>query len=88
MDSNGKPDFAESMEYISQFRGKRSVRKQKQVFDKILQRYVLVYEDEESEGTEIYGFSESEYITSNLVRSYVTNPNGFTSVSGWKQKEA
>jgi hypothetical protein len=48
----------------------------------------LVYEDEESRGTEIYGFSESEYITSNLVRSYITNPNGFTSVSGWKQKEA
>lgn len=84
MDDNGKPDFAESMEYISQYRGERSVRKQKQVFDKILQQYVLVYENN---GKEIYGYSEKEYLTSDLIRSYITNPNSFSNVSGWKQNQ-
>lgn len=79
--NNGKPAFAASMAISSTYRGKRLVRKAKTTYDATIDKYVNVYDNN---GQEIYGYSETEYTSSAAVRSYVTNPNGYDSYTGWE----
>ena len=76
-------NFAESVKYTSQYRGERLVRSQLTTYDPVTEKHVVVYEDERK--NKIYGYSKDEYISENLVLSYITNGSEYVSTSGWKQ---
>ena len=80
--ANGIPDFANDMGISDTYRGKRLVRKVKTTYDSTIDKYVNVYKDES--GKEIYGYTETEYLSPATVRSYVTNPNSYESYTGWE----
>ena len=80
--SNGIPDFASEMAISDNYRGRRLVRKIKTEYDSTIGKYVNVYKD--GSGKEIYGYTETEYISAATVCSYVTNPNSYESYSGWE----
>ena len=77
---DGAPTFTTSMSFAEEYRGERFVRQAKTKYDPVLDRYVQVYENG---GTTYYGYTESEYVSPTTVQNFVTQPNGFTSYSGW-----
>ena len=77
---DGAPTFAANMSFAEEYRGERFVRQVKTKYDPILDRYVQVYENS---GTTYYGYTESEYVSPTTVQNFITQPNGFTSYSGW-----
>jgi hypothetical protein len=80
-EGNKKPDFAQAIEVSDIYRGSRLVRKARTTYDAIIDKYVTIYKD--IEGNEVYGFTETEYISPAATRLYITNPYGFTSLTGW-----
>ena len=80
--ANGIPDFTNEMSISGEYRGRRLVRKVKTKYDSTIDKYVSVYKD--GQGKEIYGYTETEYISPATVRSYVTNPNSYESYTGWE----
>lgn len=80
---DGIPDITDAANiYVSEkYRGKRLVRKMVTKYDSTIDKYVNVYTHE---GKEIYGYSESEYVSPTVVQSYVTNPNSYSSYTGWE----
>jgi hypothetical protein len=50
-------------------------------YDSTIDKYVNVYKDGDRE---IYGYTEVEYTSPATVRSYITNPTGFSSYTGWE----
>ena len=80
--TNGIPDFTNEMGISGEYRGRRLVRKVKTKYDPTIDKYVNIYKD--SQGKEIYGYTETEYISPATVRSYVTNPNSYESYTGWE----
>lgn len=63
-----------------EYRGKRLVRNIITKYDPVMDKYVNVY----TKGKDtIYGYTEYEYLTSNTVRNYITNPTAYTSTDGW-----
>ena len=76
------PDFIDNLVISDKYRGRRLVRKIKTKYDATIDKYVGVYEDES--GKEIYGYTETEYISSATVRSYITNANSYESETGWE----
>jgi hypothetical protein len=80
-DAEGKPAIATIMAISDQYRGERLVRKVVTKYDSTIDKYVNVYDNQ---GVEIYGYTETEYISPATVRSYVTNPNNYNSYSGWE----
>lgn len=79
----GIPDITDASKLVvsEKYRGKRLVRKAVTKYDATIDRYVNVYSDGEKE---IYGYVETEYISPTAVQSYVTNPTGYNSYSGWE----
>ena len=80
--STGEFIFFDSSKAVvtDKYRGKRLVRSLKTAYDPVVEKYVNVYKN----GDNIYyGYTETEYLTSDLVRNYVTNPSNYTSTSGW-----
>ena len=78
----GNPTFSDSMTISPKYRGKRLVRKQKAEYDNTVDKYVKVYENNNNE--EVYGYTESEYVSPASVRSYITNPKDYDSTNGWE----
>ena len=79
--SEGLPDFAASMAISDEYRGRRLVHQVLTRYDATIDKYVNVYTD----GTrEICGYTEVEYTSPATVRSYITNPTGFSSYAGWE----
>lgn len=78
------PSFAEEMEYTSEYRGEHYVKQQKTVYDPIVEQYVKVYSDGE---TEVRGYSEQKYIVPSTTKNLVVNSSDFVSTTGWKAKE-
>lgn len=68
-------------EKISSFQGKRLIKAQKTGYNHLLQKYVNYYED--SDGTEITGYTETEYLTTDSVSNLVTNGKDFSGETGW-----
>ena len=77
----GLPNFAKSMDISPVYRGDKLIRQAITFFDSTIDRYVNVYEKDK---IEYYGFTESEYVTSTAVQTFITNGEGFTSDSGWE----
>lgn len=82
--SGNLPSFAEEMEYTSEYRGEHYVKQQKTVYDPIVEQYVKVYSDGE---TEVRGYSEQDYIVPSTTKNLVINSSDFVSTTGWKAKE-
>ena len=80
-DDQGKLTFAQSMEISDKYRGERIVRKQITKYDSTIDKYVSVYDNN---GTQVYGYTETEFTSPATVRSYVTNPNSYESDIGWE----
>lgn len=78
---DGKPEFALSMEISSEYRGDKLVRQAITKFDSTIDKYVNVYKKDE---VTYYGYTTAEYITPTAVQNYISNPEGFTSDSGWE----
>jgi hypothetical protein len=78
---DGKPEFALSMEISSEYRGDKLVRQAITKFDPTIDKYVNVYKKDE---VTYYGYITAEYITPTAVQNYISNPEGFTSDSGWE----
>lgn len=77
--SDGIPDFTNKLGISETYRGRRLVRKIRTAYDSTIDKYVNIYNN-----GEIYGYSETEYTSPATVRSYVTNPNGYESYTGWE----
>ena len=77
----GEPEFAESMNISSEYRGNRLVRQMQTIYDATIDKYVYVYKDDNN--NKIYGYTESEYLSPKAVMNYVTAPNSYTSTTGW-----
>lgn len=77
------PNFATSMTISPKYRGKRLVRKQKTEYDNTVDKYVKVYKNNNN-NEEVYGYTESEYVSPVSVRSYITNPKDYDSTNGWE----
>lgn len=88
--SNGRPFIAASINeengvsrgIFPDFQGKRYVHSIRTEYDSKLDKYITVYQDKQ--GKEVYGYTETEYISSSTVRNYITSPSNFSSYSGWK----
>ena len=77
--TDGKPNFAANMSIDTEYRGERLVRKVKTKYDSTIDKYVNVYNN-----GSIYGYTETDYLSPAVVRSYVTNPNSYDSYIGWE----
>ena len=64
---------------LSNLRGNRLVKQSKTKYDATIDKYVSVYNN-----GEVYGFTETEYVTSGGIVNYVANPSNFTNTSGWQ----
>lgn len=80
---DGVPDITDAQSiYVSEkYRGKRLVRKVVTKYDSTIDKYVNVYNNN---GKEIYGYTETEYVSPAAVQSYITNPNSYSSYTGWE----
>lgn len=80
---DGIPDITDAQNiYVSEkYRGKRLVRKMVTKYDSTIDKYVNVYTNDDRE---IYGYTETEYVSPAAVQSYVTNPNSYSSYTGWE----
>jgi hypothetical protein len=63
----------------SDYRGKRYVFNRKILYNKILDKYVTEYKADDKT---VYEFTESEYISPNIIQNLVTG-SSFTSTVGW-----
>lgn len=79
--NNGLPNIARSMAISDNYRGNRLVIKTKTIYDATIDKYVNVYWDGSKE---VYGYTETEYVSPATVRSYVTNPSNYDSQVGWE----
>jgi hypothetical protein len=84
--SDSFPFVASEIAIETSYQGKRYVRKGKTAYDAKLDKYVTVYTDRT--GKEIYGYSESKYVSSTTVVNYITSPSNFSSYAGWKMGES
>lgn len=75
---NGKPLFKAPLTISDTVRGRRLVRKVRTDYDAAIDKYVNIYEGN------IYGFTETKYISPVSVRSYVTNSTAYDSELGWE----
>ena len=80
---DGIPDItnAENLRVSDKYRGKCLVRKVITKYDPTIDKYVTVYLDGNEE---IYGYTETEYLSPATVQSYVTNPTAYSSYTGWE----
>ncbi len=84
---NGYPSFAYGYNTEGAFlsvaeglRGEKLIKQQKSLFIDAIKEYVKVYEDN---GKEIYGFSKTDFLTTENISNLVANGKYITSTSGW-----
>ena len=70
---------------LAELQGKRVVKAQLNQYEVNSQKYVLLYKD--GDGHDVYGYTESEYITGDSVQNVVTNNKNFVDLSGFKYKD-
>lgn len=67
---------------VSNYRAKRLVRSQKQIYDPLIEKYVQVYELG-ADKTLIYKYTETVYNEPTIVNNLLINSNNFSSIKGW-----
>lgn len=75
--------FIDNIELSTEYRGKRIVRSPKTTYDNNVQKAVNIYKTNSS-NNEIYGFIESEAVTTETMKNLIVNSKDFTSTNGWK----
>lgn len=76
---------------ISNYRGRRLVKKQKTKFNATLDRYVDIYTSGEKneDGSfkeDVEGYSKTEFLSPNFVENLIVNSKDFESTAGWYGK--
>lgn len=66
----------------TRYRAYRYIKNQITEYDKLLDRYVNVYTDNET-GKKVFGYSTSTFSDPLSVTNLIVNPSNFTNVSGW-----
>lgn len=70
--------------YISnEYRGERVVRNSTTMYDPVLGKVVTVYRDNNT-GEIYYGYTVSQYATSETIKSFITNGSDFPNEEGWE----
>lgn len=77
---NEIPNFINSNYSVSDYRGRRYVKKQLSTYDPVLGRAVLKYT---RDNIEYYGYTTTEYIDSTTVQNYIYNSTNFSGTSYW-----
>jgi hypothetical protein len=62
--------------------GKKLVESDYSHYEPIAKKYVTDY-IEKGTGEAVYGYKETEYVTTDIVKNYLANPTNFTSHVGW-----
>lgn len=79
-----QPDYdIATFSISSQYRGRRFVFSSKSLYHAVLDKYVIEYKN--SNNQLLYGFTETEYISPNIIQNIITNTD-FKSNSGWQGK--
>ena len=81
---NELPSFVATSSFSSEFRGDRLVRQPITEFDSTVDKYVQVYEKQGQQDVKYYGYTKTDYITPTSVENFITNPESFSSTTGWK----
>ena len=80
--NNEKPSF-EDTKTVSNYRGRRYVRKQLMDYDPVLEQTVYKY-TKPSDGNKIYyGYTTTEYLDAQSVTNYIYNSTDFRGTSYW-----
>lgn len=81
--NNFNTQFSTAIEnlVISEYRGNRLVLSPKVVWDNRFEKFMNVYTKDDDE---YYGYTTTEYITTDIVFDLVTNPKDFQSYTGWE----
>lgn len=64
-------------------RGKRIIKTQVGKYDPAVKNYVYKFKD--ADGNEVWGYENTEYITSNTVLNYLVNTTNFVNTNGWEE---
>ena len=87
IDSTEIIKLPETLLVSDNYRGKRKVQTQKQIFDSVMDKYVSVYtrviDEETGEKETIYGYSQTEFKDATFVNNLIVNNKDFSSTSGW-----
>ena len=73
----------DKIQLSTEYRGKRIVRSPKSAYDNKIGRAVNIYSKKGVSGT-IYGYVDSEAITTETVKNLIVNNRNFSSTNGWK----
>lgn len=68
---------------VSDYRGRRVVRSPKTFYDYDLKRTMTRYKEKGGSDEQYYGFSETDYISPEFVRNYISNSYNMTSLYDW-----
>lgn len=84
--SAGLPNFVKSQDLkVSEYyKGRRFVRQALSLYDSRVNQIVNKYID--TDGNIVYGYSENEYLSPELVLNLLTNGDSFTSTAGWTRE--
>ena len=75
--------------FTDEYRGNKVVRQEKTIYDPTIDKYVKPYKKTGStDGSQVYLYTESEYISPTIVQNYITNPYEFESEAGWSGIDA
>ena len=78
---NNKPSFQSGEASVANYRGDRYVRKQKTLYNPVLDQTVKIYED--SEHNEVHGYQTTRYLDATCVTNYIHNSTNFGGASYW-----
>ena len=71
-----------SLTFEPNMRGSKLISKQRTKFIKDIDKYVYLFKDKETD-KEIYGYYNTNYLTSASVENIITNGSKFVNTSGW-----
>ena len=80
---DGQPMGLTLVKLRNDCRGKHYVRLAKTKYDANIDKYVKVYKNTK-DNKEYYGYTETEYLDTEIAQNIITNSEDFVSTAGWK----